>query len=605
MKKYLLILLPLMLFIFNGCKKDGGNNNSTPPIIPGISIQSISYPSFVSSTWNNVLGGNVSLEFDLLNTNDSVSSKVMDSTALKNISAYNKILTKGTYNIYISSKNQTIVADTFIRFNAQIKSYSLAAQQALSLTATTNDGLITIAQSFVQSNTVPTFKADLGSTVYKLGLINGFYYLYVKGGTSGAITFTSKAGNQTITKSLSIATLNQYNLAVQTNKGLLQVVFAPFAYNQVAVNSSTLLTLNITSWAYNYSASSNTYFVVTDESGNILNEVKYVKGTSTFKISALIPYDKDRFNFFEIDTFPDSTVTPIVTGFLQVKKGSVYTSNIVFSGQPQSYPINIHLKNSTGFDQLNVSTDASGSFLNSPSDTTLLKPVYSYGGKMWVEMLKNNQYSYNFFNIPSGVSNYNLDLNQLTETPLVQYISAPGNNLEVEVLAKSDVNSSNSYNFGMTRSQYNSLNYYYPSEAFPEYDVLMFYSIGNLNYTIITAGTAIPNQAAAFNASFNIPSSTLANFAPSVSGSFDYYIASFLNNPSSPKLQVVLYSPSAANYTNIKLPDFTKYLGVTNLDLNTIKLMYFGLYQVSGFNEQDFFYRNDTNINSKTVYRSY
>ncbi|MDB4902329.1 MAG: hypothetical protein JWQ63_1610 [Mucilaginibacter sp.] len=605
MKRYLLLLLSIILFIFNGCKKDGSNNNVVTPVVPGISIQSISYPSFVSSTWNNVLGGNVSLEFDLLNTNDSVSSKIIDSTALKNISTYNKTLTKGNYNIYLSSKNQTSVADTFIRFNAQIKSYSLAAQQSLSLTATTNDGLITIAQSFVQNNTVPTFKADLGSTVYKLGVINGFYYLYVKGGTSGAITFTSKASNQTLTKSLNIVTLNQYNLAVQTNKGSLQVVFAPFAYNQVAVNSNTLLTLHITPAAY--ISKSSVYFVVTDESGNILNEVKYVQGTSVFKISSLAPFTKDRFNFFEIDVDADPHVTPNVIGFLQIKKGSIFTTNPPFLPQKPTHLINPHLKNSTGFDKLSISTDLGGFSLNSLADT-LNGSFYSSDGRLWVQMLQNNQYSYNFFNIPSSTTNYNVDLTKLTETPLVQNITAPGNNLSVEVLAKADTNYSNSFNFGVTSAPYNTLSYYYPSEAFQEYDVLMDYTIGNLYYTITTAGKTIPNQAAVFNASFNIPSSTLANFVPSYSGNFDYYYADFINTTSKPYLQVALFSPSAGNYTHIMLPDFSKYLGVTSIDFNTLPLKFFGLYQVNGFNEQDFFYpmyNNGFNINSKTVARGY
>ncbi len=95
---------------------------------------------------------------------------------------------------------------------------------------------------------------------------------------------------------------------------------------------------------------------------------------------------------------------------------------------------------------------------------------------------------------------------------------------------------------------------------------------------------------------------------PSYTGNFDYYHAHFLNVTSSPKLQVDLFSPSAANYTNIMLPDFSKYLGVTSVDLNTLALVTFELYQCNGFNEQNFFYpnfHNQLNINSKTVYRNY
>lgn len=372
----------------------------------------------------------------------------------------------------------------------------------------------------------------------------------------------------------------------------------------------TLLTLNITPDAVRYAQSGSNYFVITDESGKILTEVKYVKGTSTFTMSTLASYQKDRFNFFEIDVPADLT-TPSVIGFLQVKKGSVYTTNVPFLPQKQSSPIKLHLQNSTGFSQLNISTDIASSSINLLSDSTLLQGLpYSAGGsKLWVQMLKNNQYSYKFFDIPTGTSNYNVDLTQLNEIPLVQTISSPGNNIGVEVFAKADVNYSSSYYFGLIYSPYsNTLKYYYPSEIFPEYDVEMGYTVGNLDYLIITAGKTIPNQVPAFNASFNIPSSTLANFVPSYSGTFDYYHAHFLNVNSSPKLQVDLFSPSAANYTNIMLPDFSKYLGVTNVDLNTLALDTFELYQCDGFNEQNFFYPNfhsQFNINSKTVYRSY
>jgi len=608
MKRYLLLIASIILFVFNGCKKDG-NNNTTPAVVPGISIQTITYPSFANSTWNNVVGGTALLQFDLLGSGGAVSSSTTESTSLSNITSYNKTLSKGVYNIYVSSKNQSAAADTFIRFNAQLKSYSVSAQQALSFMATSTDGLITIGQSFVQSNTVPTFKTDTGTKAYKFGLSNEFYYLYVKGGLKGSVSFVSKTGNQTFTKSLSITALTQYNMALQTVNGSLQVVFVPFVYNQVAVSSSTLVTLNVNPNDVILSTSSSAYFVVTDANGNILNEVKYIQGTSTFKISSLQPYTNDRFNFFEIYVPKDANAKPGIIGFLQVKKGSVYTTDASLLPQKPSFPITLHLKNTTGFDQLNVSTDIAGTSINSLADSTSLQGLpYSNGDKLWVQMLKNNQYSYNFFNIAAGTVNDNVDLSQLTETPLTESISAPGNNLQVEVFAKTDTNYSNTYNFGVTRSQSGTLNYYYPSETFQQYDVLMFYSIGSLNYTIGTAGATIPNQAAAFNASFTNTASALANFVPSYSGTFDYYHANFQNASSSPNLEVDLYSPSAANYTNIKLPDFSKYLGVTSVDLSTLILQTFGLYQVDGFSEANFFYKDYhsyLNVNSKAVEQSY
>ncbi len=607
MKKYLYIIFPAILFIFSRCSKDH-TTNPVVPVLPSVSFQSINYPSFINSSWTNVLGGTVAIEFDLLNSSNTVTSTFKDSTALNNISAYSKILSAGTYNIYVASKS-TAVADTFVRFNAQIKSLSISNKQALSLTATTNDGLITIGQSFVQSGTVPSFKSDSAATPYKFGYTNGFYYLYVKGGTKGTVSFTTK-GNQTVTKSLSIVTLNQYNLALQTNNGTLQVVFAPFAYNQVAVSSSTLLTVNANPTSYGAYAS--VYFVVTDENGKVLNSVKYIPGTTTFTIASLQPFAETRFNFFEIEISAASANTkPNITGFLQVKKGSVYTPYVnSLPGKPGTpNSVKIHLTNSTGFDQLNLATDMGNySILHSLADTTsIIGYTYSTGSKLWVQMLKNNQYVYQFFNIPNGTTNFNVDISQLTETPAVQTMTAPGSNFQVSVFAKPDVNYANEYYLGQVSApySYNTLNYYYPSEPFAEYDALMSYTIGKFDYTIITAAAAIPAQVPAFNASFNIPASTLANFVPNYTGTFDFYEAVFANTNSTPNVQFVLYSPSAANYTNIKLPDFSSYLGLASLDLSQQVLTYFGLYQTDGFNEANFYYLNALSNSSKAVYSNY
>jgi len=137
----------------------------------------------------------------------------------------------------------------------------------------------------------------------------------------------------------------------------------------------------------------------------------------------------------------------------------------------------------------------------------------------------------------------------------------------------------------------------------------MSYRIGDLSYNIATTSTTIPDKAAAFNASFKINGSSLANFVPSWSGKFDYYFAHFSSYPKKPYLDFVLYSPSAANYTNIKLPDFSKYLGISKVDLNSLSLNSFGLYQVDGFDETKFYYKdglfNSSNFNGKSVTRNY
>ena len=599
-------MMLLALLLIYGCTKE--LSPVSLPVQPAFTVKAISLPQFTNSNWSNVMGGEMLIKLDKLDATGAVATTINDSVAYNNIAAYSKALASGTYNATVTSSSGS-VADTFIRISAQVKSLSIIDKEAASLTATTNDGLITIGKNLVQDGTIPSFKSDSGAN-HKFGLANGFYFLYVKGGTNGTLTFTAQANSQTETlnKHLSIVTLNQYNVALESANGSIKIAFAPFAYNQVQVSSSTLLTVNIN--PNNYQASSGkVYFVVTDADGNVLNSVQYLPGTSTFKLGATQPYEQTRFNFFEVYISNNANVVPAITGFLQVKKGSTFNSDPANSPVKPSSALNIQFQNFTSFDQLNISSDyGSNSIISSSALSSISTTNYSAGSELWVQMLKNNQYFYNFFSIPDGSTSLNIDANQLTETPNVAAITSPGSNLSVQVMAKADTNYANFYNFGITKSQYNQLNYYYPTEQFKQYDALMRYQIGNFNYTIVTACATIPSQVASFDASFNVQATTLANFAPSVSGTYDYYQASFSNIASAKKLQVDLYSPSAAGYTNIKLPDFSKYLGVSNLDLSTLALKSFGVYQVDGFNETSFYYKNYHsyfNINSKAVEESF
>ncbi|HEY8931282.1 MAG TPA: hypothetical protein VIM55_18910, partial [Mucilaginibacter sp.] len=120
MKKYLLLLLPVFALMIGGCSKEAQKTPPVVPVVPEISVQNISYPTFTNSTWTNIAGGKIALEFDLLDAGGAVTSTTTDSTDYSNLVAYSKELKKGNYNIQVSSKNQTAVADTFIRFNAQI-----------------------------------------------------------------------------------------------------------------------------------------------------------------------------------------------------------------------------------------------------------------------------------------------------------------------------------------------------------------------------------------------------------------------------------------------------------------------------------------------------
>ena len=159
-------------------------------------------------------------------------------------------------------------------------------------------------------------------------------------------------------------------------------------------------------------------------------------------------------------------------------------------------------------------------------------------------------------------------------------------------------------------SPLNTINVAYPTETFPEYDTYAGYRIGDKMYEIVTTGTTIPAKIDGFDATFNVSGTTLANFVPSFSGTFDYYHANF-ENINGPGIITDLYSPAAAKFTNIKMPDLSKYLQVTAIDLNTQKLKVFELEQYTGFNEKTFRFkpanaiRSAPDFNAKSVSQGY
>ncbi|HEX8377122.1 MAG TPA: hypothetical protein VF602_04845 [Pedobacter sp.] len=604
MKKYLLLPVLVVLFVINACQKD--DKNDTPALIPEITIDKVTYSSFSNSTWNHVAGGMASIKIDLLNAGGGITSSTLDSVDLKNIPSYKKVLEKGRYDVTLASKNGSRLADTFVMFNAKLEALSVENKQAVSFTATTTNGLITIAKSLIKDNTVPVFKADTDGKEYKLGFINGFYYLYTKDGVKGTLSFSSKTTGQNIHKGLSIAGQNHYNLGLVTANGSLEVVFAPFAYLDEAISASTLITITNADIYYDWYYKS-IYFIATDANGKILNEVKYISGTKTLKLSSLEPYDQERLNFYMVGIPKDLTTVPQIFGYLQVKKGSIFGN--LGSSLPLKSPnfgLKIHLKNASAFDKLHVAADVSSSTLNSLADSSLLKDfIYSDNSKIYVQKIKNNQVYYNFFNIGKGIKDFEIDLNTVTKSALVKTITLTNNQmLNVNVHGRIDKNFNMQHFLGSKRGQ-GEVDFYYPDGIFEEYHTSVGYSLGSLSYIIAHTGTSIPTKFDPYETAFNVTGATLANFSFSTSGAFDFYKATFTNDAPM-TLAVTLISPSAANHNNIKLPNFAKYVDGMTIDLNTLKIRWFGLHQVDGFEEKNLAYNTwnfslSSRLNAKAV----
>jgi len=610
MKRYL-SYIPVLLLILSGCSPSDKKPDPVIPVTPEITIQNITYPTFTNSTWANVAGGSVIIQIDNTDAGGTVLSTIKDSTDVASIVSYSKVVKKGTYNITLTSKNQTAVADTFIRFNAKLTGYSVENKQAVSFIATTGDGLITISQGFIQPNLTPVFKAQADGKEYKMGIKNGFYYLYVKDGAKGDIIFKEATTGQSVTKNLTIAALSQYNVAVTTQSGSLQVTFAPFNYVNVSAETTTLVNVNVNPDDYYFNHSGSAYFVATDENGSILGQAKYVQGTTKFKLVSVTPYLGTRLNVFVIINPLDNT-KPNITGYLQVKKGSTYNSFYSVLPQQTKVPIKPYIKNTSGFDQLLISTNAYGVIGSSITDSVNFQPdvFVDNGEKLYVQLLKNNKYTYNLFDVPLGTVGTNVDVSKVTRTPAEKTLTGPVSDIALQLYAKNDIAHFDSYLLDVQQTHTGSLTLRYPKEPFKEYELYSYYLKSGFEYEGVSTGPSIPDAVPTFDATFSVLGTSLSNFVPSFSGTFDYYHASF-ENTTGPDLKVELYSPAAGNYTKVKLPSFNKFLGVTGLRLADQKLISFGLVQYQGFDEKVFNYkpanaiRSAPDFNAKSVRKVY
>jgi len=372
----------------------------------------------------------------------------------------------------------------------------------------------------------------------------------------------------------------------------------------------TLITIDLRTDDFYFYKSA--YFVLTDEDGNILNEVKYAGIATTLKITSLKPYKKERFNFYEIDLTKDSSITKsIIRGYLQVKKGGRYHQpGEILPSKSGVYILEYHLKKLAYFDQLTTAGDVYAMGIKNAMDTVFERyPGLSGDGKLLVRMLSNNQYLYNFFDIPKNAQSFDIDMSQINKPLLSKTITSTGTNLIIDIRGRPDKNYFNCYDFGTTTSATNRAIYRYPQEPFPEYVCFMRYTIGDLNYSFTQNTNTIPDKTDTYDGLINTQASTLATFKPAFSGPVDYYVAYFVNI-GAPNLWVYLNSPTTVNYTNIKFPDFSKYLEETSIDLNNEKLKNFAIFQDATFNEQKLPYKyNDNsaypNVNLKSVSRNY
>ncbi|HEX8377121.1 MAG TPA: hypothetical protein VF602_04840 [Pedobacter sp.] len=216
------LLLSLSLFFFlAGCTKDESVNPYPTKQFKVSFVPSVS--NNFSTDWQQVLGGKASLEFNAKTSDTLSSSALKDTIELKTITTYRKQLATGKYDIMLKTQS-TAAADTFIRFTAEVKDFQVKAEGAISLAATTVDGVLTINKSLIEAGSRPTFIPAGSTTALSFGLANGYYFVYVKGGESGKLTFTEAGSGDEFMKNLTITAMTRYNL-VPTRTSKAPLVF--------------------------------------------------------------------------------------------------------------------------------------------------------------------------------------------------------------------------------------------------------------------------------------------------------------------------------------------------------------------------------------------
>jgi hypothetical protein len=226
-RKILSILCATAMLLYSSCTKENS------PALVKTSFKITIKPStaaIINSTWQQVIGGEALITFTPVNNDSLTISTNTDSLNLKNVAVYSKQLFAGTYNVALNTESKA-VADTFIRFSSQVPNLAIKQDQAITFPATTNDGVITISKSLIDSTTVPTFIPAGASTALKLGKANGYYFIYVSDTVTGRIVFTELTSGYTYMKDITVSAMNQYDLMPVLNTTSITVHLHAFNPN--------------------------------------------------------------------------------------------------------------------------------------------------------------------------------------------------------------------------------------------------------------------------------------------------------------------------------------------------------------------------------------
>lgn len=585
----------ILLTMFAACKKD-----TVEEILGRITIEKVSNIPFNDTPWQHVFGGIAGVEY-IRNSTEVIK----DSLDLSQLATYQKTLELGTYDVKLTTKS-TATADTFIRFSAELKGLVVDKGHAISLSATTTDGLVTISKDFVKDNTTPVFStSDALAGSYKMGQANGFYFIYVKGGQAGKVSFISRETDDPISKELTVDKLNHYNLVVMTNgSSSISVVLEKFAYNEVPVSGNTLLTIPTSSMAARSVTEGG--FIVSDGSGKIIDVTVHRTATS-IKLVPTQRYNGERFSFLYI--LSPMLGKPHVFAYMNIKNGSHYSDAVTeLPSKPYTFPLKVTLKNvPSDVSRMTFSTDLSGFNFTQLSDTTFFSSqsyAFSDDSKVLFQYEKGGNGFFRVFDIAKGTNQYQVDLAQVTQTAVSRNFTMPAPG-QIVIWAKKDKNYRERYTLGSKVFSTASPVFFLPDETFEEYTTFFSYMLNDFRYIDQYISASIVETTQPLPVTFSLGGTTLAGLQPSIAGDFDHFRSRLVG----PTFSIDVFAPSASRHMALKFPDFSSVAPFSGFDVSGLALDSFEVFDVDGFREdqlsayvtiQTFFNRR-----GKVVYKQY
>lgn len=194
-----------------------------------ISIKAITSDAAATTNpaWQQIIGGSATITFDAKFQTDTMAvSSITNTIDLANLASYNWKLFPGKYDIALTTTGDAAVSP-FVRFNASGVGVPINADGVIGMVVFATDGVITIKRSYLDTTVTPTF-APTGAAAADLYNANGYAYLYVKGGTSGKLNFTSSEGDL-YKADITVTAKEQSDVSPKTNaKGRLVIQSYPF-----------------------------------------------------------------------------------------------------------------------------------------------------------------------------------------------------------------------------------------------------------------------------------------------------------------------------------------------------------------------------------------